>query len=518
MARLPLSGVFLSVLLWTMSLIKIEGKTSMENKRALLNQLFGGSFDSSFRPVINETDPLVVTMVYTPEQIVGLDESRQILSTAAFVQMRWRDQYLRWNASEFGGIQVLILDSKKIWTPPIVLRNSANKGHFMVDTIVSVFNDGSILWYALVNLNTVCTMDFFFFPVDTQICTQEFEMRIPAGLIGMDYLTLQLDEETSIPNMRSINAVTRHWELIGMRVYTEEDLVSIVPSFIVVAELHLHRKSFFYLMNFVIPCGLIFLLTLFGFLLPPDSGEKVGLSVTIILVCNAMAYMIPEAASGVSMLALVNILTMILVAVFTGMNVIVLRYWHRSMEGHEVPGWMKTLVFKYMAKVLCMKKEYRTVTVLKRGAKSCRRNSGVFNNGSRGAICVYSEGTCDRRLLENDVYELKNIANQRTSCTAHSQDDLSAPMMADVHTVDDGNNLNMGSCSKKLDDIERSLKYLVMKSIEDEKDGNIAKEWKKVAMVLNRFFLFTYIALCLLALLYLFLEISYVRRRQPDKL
>ncbi|XP_077983455.1 neuronal acetylcholine receptor subunit alpha-9-like [Glandiceps talaboti] len=498
---------YLCLYIWSSHIsVRAEGKrSSMETKKALLDKLFEGRYHSSFRPVINETDPIVVTMVYSPEQIVGLDEIHQVLTTAAALHITWRDEYLQWNTSEFEDIYILRLPSKKIWTPPIVLLNSADKGHFMVDTIVSVFNDGSVLWYTTVTLNTFCGLDFFFFPVDKQTCTQRFGLNVPAGIVGMEYLTLQVDEQQSIPNVDSFDS--RDWGLTRMRSFLQEEVNFFGPEFIVVGELQIYRKSFFYMMNFAIPCALIFLLTLFGFLLPPDSGEKVGLSVTIILLCNAMTFMMPEAASGVSMIALVNILTMVLVAAFTGMNVIVLRYWHRGVEGPGVPNWMKRVVLHHMAKLLCMRREPQEISILKKGCETFIAGFGLFVGKSgfqrRSSTTAPNEDNCEH-LLENETFELQKSAFWKLSV---DRDSKSIPELRETGK----NELSTAICEKRLREISENLQYLVERSVDDEKDDKKGKEWKKVAMVLNRFFLCAYILLCVIELLYLFVELAAFR-------
>ncbi|XP_006811192.2 neuronal acetylcholine receptor subunit alpha-9-like [Saccoglossus kowalevskii] len=481
--------------MYVFSFVCVE-KTSMEYKKALKDKLFGGSFDPSFRPVINESDPVVVKLRYTPTQIVALDEIRQILTTVATVHMTWHDDYLNWNSSEYGGLQVLRLSSSTVWTPPIKLRNSADKEHFMVDTLLTIFNDGSVLWYASVTLNTFCSLDLFFFPVDEQMCTQEFGMRIPAGLLGMDYLDLKLmNDEYSVPDYQNINQLSRDWGLRNMHIYVNEKFEFFGPVYFIVAELHLYRVSFFYLMNLVIPCTLIFLLTLFGFCLPPDSGEKVGLSVTIILICNAMAFMTPSAAAGVSMLALVNILTMILVAVFTGMNVIVLTYWYRGPECRPIPQWMRTVVLKYLARLLCMKNEVLQVT---KKRESERRHSQIFKTNV--SLRTLNDEGCSR-LLDNECFELKNGTNRKVRSTRDFSSVLQNTASTSQGSMD-------GTCVQILDDISSNLNYLVVKSMEEQKEDKVRKEWRKFAMILNRFFLLAFVGLVLLEIMYLFLQID----------
>ena len=47
--------------------------------------------------------------------------------------------------------------------------------------------------------------------------------------------------------------------------------------------LYLRRKPRFYMINVVAPCLLMSILALLVFYLPPDSGEKVSLGITVLL-------------------------------------------------------------------------------------------------------------------------------------------------------------------------------------------------------------------------------------------
>ena len=44
------------------------------------------------------------------------------------------------------------------------------------------------------------------------------------------------------------------------------------------------RRTLYYFFNLIVPCLLIASMAVLGFTLPPDSGEKLSLGVTILLV------------------------------------------------------------------------------------------------------------------------------------------------------------------------------------------------------------------------------------------
>ncbi len=45
----------------------------------------------------------------------------------------------------------------------------------------------------------------------------------------------------------------------------------------VMFEIHIRRRTLYFVFNLIFPCILISLMSLLGFLLPPDSSEKIGL-------------------------------------------------------------------------------------------------------------------------------------------------------------------------------------------------------------------------------------------------
>ena len=45
----------------------------------------------------------------------------------------------------------------------------------------------------------------------------------------------------------------------------------------------LHRKPAFYIMTLLLPCIITKAIAVFGFILPPESGEKLSLEVTVLL-------------------------------------------------------------------------------------------------------------------------------------------------------------------------------------------------------------------------------------------
>ena len=84
------------------------------------------------------------------------------------------------------------------------------------------------------------------------------------------------------------------WYLLGVRsqrnVMTYDCCEGKFPD--VTYHLELRRRTLFYLMNFILPCVLIAVLTLLVFLLPPESGERMSFGVTVLLSFTILLLML----------------------------------------------------------------------------------------------------------------------------------------------------------------------------------------------------------------------------------
>ena len=56
----------------------------------------------------------------------------------------------------------------------------------------------------------------------------------------------------------------------------------------------LQRRSFFYVVNLIFPCILLSVMSLLVFMLPPDSGEKVSLGITVLLALSVFLLLVSE--------------------------------------------------------------------------------------------------------------------------------------------------------------------------------------------------------------------------------
>ena len=81
--------------------------------------------------------------------INGLDEVTETLKTTGYLVVEWYDQYLSWNASEYGDLDLYFFPQDDVWKPDVALRNSVEKYKSLgVSTLnVQVQSNGYVIWY-----------------------------------------------------------------------------------------------------------------------------------------------------------------------------------------------------------------------------------------------------------------------------------------------------------------------------------------------------------------------------------
>lgn len=92
------------------------------------------------------------------------------------------------------------------------------------------------------------------------------------------------------------------WELLATRVINNVKYYPCCPEPFpdVTFWFHLHRRTMYYILNVIIPCIFLSLLAIAGFLLPAESGEKVGLGLTVLLSFSVFMLLIAEAMPATS--------------------------------------------------------------------------------------------------------------------------------------------------------------------------------------------------------------------------
>ncbi|KAI5727776.1 hypothetical protein M8J77_006770 [Diaphorina citri] len=122
----------------------------------------------------------------------------------------------------------------------------------------------------------------------------------------------------------------------------------------------MRRKTLFYTVNIIIPCMGISFLTVLTFYLPSDSGEKVTLSISILISLHVffllVVEIIPPTSLVVPLLGKYLIFAMILVSISICVTVVVLNVHFRSPQTHKMAPWVKRVFIQFLPRILVMRR------------------------------------------------------------------------------------------------------------------------------------------------------------------
>jgi len=248
-----------------------------EAEKKLFDFLFT-NYDPKIRPVKDRTDKIVINVTLTLQQIVDLDEKNQILTTSMYPNWKWRDHYLRWDPKKFDNITKIFVPYKDVWRPDILVYNSAmDKFEAILPTHCVIYHTGLVEWLPPGLFKTTCDVDIKYFPFDDQKC------KIKFGTWAYD--SNAVDLSLSAEDATATNLTSKEWKFISMKGKRNEVHYKCCeyPYIDITYTLHIRRRTLFYGFNLILPCFLVNVLAVLVFLLPADSGERITLSITILL-------------------------------------------------------------------------------------------------------------------------------------------------------------------------------------------------------------------------------------------
>jgi len=102
----------------------------------------------------------------------------------------WIDTRLRWQPSEYEGIELFRLPAKMIWTPDVKLYNAQWEGEVRDAVNVVISSNGTVLWIPLVAYKTPCSPS----QAEGEENTEECKIQIGSWTYDANMLDLQLQD------------------------------------------------------------------------------------------------------------------------------------------------------------------------------------------------------------------------------------------------------------------------------------------------------------------------------------
>ncbi|CAF0985474.1 unnamed protein product [Rotaria magnacalcarata] len=303
------------------------------------------SYVPEARPVTNTTTVTVVDVGLNIIQVMNLDEQNQVMTTNVQVTLKWQDEHLRWLPNEYNDQNRTVFSALEIWTPDIVLFNSADVAYSQRREyyLLTVHWNGTVEWVYPDVFRSYCDVVITYFPFDKQNCTLE----IQSWSRPSDELLVRHQPQNVRQQSQYIRTEWQVYEIVVQNATMNRYLW-------LVFQIKMKRNYQFYVNHMIFPFSILSCLTLFVFWLPPDSGEKITLTITILLALTVFLQLIsdytPKASSNLPIIGIYFNVNLILVLISVVLTVVVLNFHYRGPKKSRVPRWCRRIV---MGKIGC---------------------------------------------------------------------------------------------------------------------------------------------------------------------
>ncbi|XP_073998729.1 neuronal acetylcholine receptor subunit alpha-7-like isoform X1 [Rhodnius prolixus] len=428
-----------------------------------LTQSLLAGYNPAVRPSLNFSEPLKVIFGVSIHHIIDVDEKNQILTTNCWLTQIWTDHHLKWNMSDYEGIEVIRLPFQSVWKPDIILYNNADPQYnsAVINSNVILRYNGEVVWLSHGIYKSSCHIDVQYFPFDIQSCHMKwaswtydgYQLELVQQSVDGDISNYQPNGEFDLVSFTPFH----HTEYYSCCTEPYPDITYIIQ---------LRRRPMFYVFNLILPCILINCIALLVFYVPSESGEKVTLGISALLSMTVFLMTIRETLPPTEKTPLISLyygVSICLVTFASGLSVVTLNVYHRGVRGTKVPPFIRTVVLEKLAAILFLQIEPRQ-------KHNRQRSDGVRSSKWMSAeIC-----NC-----------LATLTSQRSPCFISSPNNSNANVVVaesfETHLL------------RMLHHVNTTIERNELRLQEKEKREMAELEWKQVALVCDRLLLWLFL-------------------------
>ncbi|XP_077445182.1 cholinergic receptor, nicotinic, beta 1 (muscle) like [Stigmatopora argus] len=454
-----------------------------------LHQMIFKSYNLKVRPAQYWEERVMVRVGMTLSQLVSLNQKNGEMTTNVFMNLEWKDYRLSWNPKDYDDIHVLRIPANKVWRPDVYLINN-NDGQFDVALYVNVlvYNDGTVNWLPPAIYRSSCSIEVAYFPFDWQNCSMVFRSyTYDASEVELQYY---LDDDGK--EIREIvideNAFTENgeWNICHKpsRKNVKDNLYEDITFYLII-----ERKPLFYIINIIVPCILTSVLAIFVFYLPPGAGEKMTLSISVLITLTVfmllLADRVPETSLAIPIIVNYVMFTMILVTFSVILSVVVLNLHHRTPSTHIMPNWVRYVFIEFLPKYIgmtrpepeeCPSQEDSCHLTATPGFNGRQPGGEYFFRKINPDLVLPWRGRCEtpvqlQRLPESDGFCLILPPNLKSAISAVS--------------------------------------FMAEQLKKQDVDDSMTEDWQYIALVVDRLFLWLFVVITTLGTLAMFLDASF---------
>ncbi|KAL9981975.1 hypothetical protein ACROYT_G010751 [Oculina patagonica] len=385
------------------------------NETRLHKELFKG-YNKHTHPRLPGTGPVTVMFDFQLIRILDVSARSQYITTYAWVNQYWKNNLLKWDPKDYGGVKEIHVSPEDIWVPDTLLYNNIDEeeriggGRTTYTTHVEVHYDGSNTWLNPAMFKSICSVDITNFPFDDQECLLKF------GSWAFDKSKIDL----AVRNGSTLNSyyiINGEWQLLNLSVKRNALKYQCCPhEFVdITVRVNIRRESLDYILKLIIPCSLISSMIFLGFVLPPESGERIGLSITVLLAMTVFQQLSSELmpSYGFPLLGQFYFAIMLEIGASLAVTTLILNFYHRNRR--RMPKTMRKVILQWLARLLFPCQKPKDWNEIHRRSVAIRRK--VINGSdleAKGDLSTDS-GSC-----EEDVYECSKEKRARRDPHVHT--------------------------------------------------------------------------------------------------
>ncbi|CAL8360890.1 unnamed protein product [Arctogadus glacialis] len=502
-------------------------------ERLVERLLHPNHYNKLIRPATNGSELVTVTLMVSLAQLISVHEREQVMTTNVWLTQEWQDYRLSWIPEEYDGMLKVRLPSKHIWLPDVVLYNNADGMYevsFYSNAVVS--HDGSIFWLPPAIYKSACKIEVKHFPFDQQNCTLRFRSWT------YDRTELDLVLRTDVACMDDFTP-SGEWDIIALPGRRNENPAD--PTYVdITYDFVIRRKPLFYTINLIIPCVLITSLAILVFYLPSDCGEKMTLCISVLLALTVFLLLIskivPPTSLDVPLVGKYLMFTMVLVTFSIVTSVCVLNVHHRSPTTHTMPPWVKLVFLNKLPALLFMQQPRNSCERqrLRQRRKAQEKRAGG-RGGEVGGLMVglglggaggggsgfgkenTSPCTCyvNRASVQKFGGELEDAGGGGVTNTLDGLNGVREGQEGASRDLPRGKpapggpvltQALLGQACPGFEEAVDGVRFIANHMKTEDDDLSVSEDWKYVAMVIDRLFLWIFVFVCVFGTVGMFLQ------------
>uniref|UniRef100_A0A0N4ZYX0 Nicotinic acetylcholine receptor n=1 Tax=Parastrongyloides trichosuri TaxID=131310 RepID=A0A0N4ZYX0_PARTI len=474
-----------------------------DDEERLMIDIFKG-YNSYIHPLNpNTSEPIIVSMALQLVLLINVDEKDQIMHTNVWLTLKWTDYRFIWDPENYGGITSIRVAPDKVWLPDIVLFNNADGNYevsFMCNVVIN--HKGEMLWVPPAIYKSSCIIVVDYFPFDIQTCHLIFgswtynSSEVKLEFYASEYIDLSEYSPSSIWDVIDAPAA-----LVNKRSRMEFQIV-------------IRRKPLFYTVVLIIPTVLMAFLSMTVYFLPTQSGEKMTLTMNVLLSIVVFLLLVskilPPTSSTIPLMAKYLLLTFVLNIITIIVTVIIINIYFRGPTTHRMPRWVRIIFLKFMPFILCMERPKRIPKGRRkmRGKKEIMNlvegnvmhpyysteidnNGGLFHHSHHHHHPFCNTTTSINTMLRGDE---KCLDNNNREGAIFIKDHFNPNLFATKKTCSQDDDYGLGENANAA---VEAIAYITDNMKSEEKDKALRDDWKYIAMVVDRLLLYIFFGITL---------------------